>query len=312
MNIATIWGLIRDTIKSWNDDKAPRLAAALSYYAIFSLAPLLVLIIAIASFFIGNNNDIRAQILNQVGLLVGAKGAEIVDTLITNSSHPRSGLIATIIGVVTLFLGATGIFSQLQDALNTIWKVKPREGRPILHIIADRAQSFAMVLGLTFLMLISVVINTAISVVGGYFTNLIGGGGFITPVVEYAFSIVLITVIFAAIFKVLPDVQLKWRDVWVGALFTAVLFIIGQILISLYLSRQATSSIYGAAGSLIILLLWIYYSSQILFIGAEFTKVYASFRGTKVAPTENARPATPDERVREGLPPGEANRLHRV
>ena len=314
MNAKTIIKLIRDTFKNWNEDKAPRLAAALSYYTIFSLAPLLVLVIAITGFVIGNNIAIRDQILNQIRGLVGNQVAQIVDTLITNTSQPRNGTIATVIGVVTLVVGATGLFGQLQDALNTIWKVKPRTQRAILRMITDRAQSFALVLGLAFLLLVSLVISAALSVINHYFTDLVGGSGITTTIINYAVSLLVITVIFGAIFKVLPDVNLSWRDVWVGALATAVLFIIGQFLISLYLGNAAASSVYGAAGSLVILLLWVYYSAQILFLGAEFTRVYAAHQGKEMTPTENAEAMTEVDRAREGLigQPGDAARLQQA
>lgn len=302
MNVQIIWRLIRSTFKAWGEDKAPRLAAALSYYTIFSLAPLLVVVIAITGFVIGSNGAIRSQILGQVQGLVGSQGAQIVDTLITNTSKPRQGIPATVIGVVTMILGATGVFGQLQDSLNTIWKVAPRKTRTIWSMMRDRAMTFAMVVGLAFLLLVSLVITTALSVISRYFAGLLGGATFITQLLNYVVSIAVITFIFGAVFKVLPDVKIKWNDVWVGALVTAILFIAGQFLISLYLGSAAASTTYGAAGSLVILLLWVYYSAQILFMGAEFTKVYADFRGENIVPSENARPITETERARQGLP----------
>lgn len=314
MNIKTIWRLIRDTFKNWNEDKAPRLAAALSYYTIFSLAPLLVLVIAITGFIIGNNVTIRNQILAQIQGLVGGQGAQIVNTLITNTSRPRDGILATVIGIVTLLLGATGVFGQLQDSLNTIWKVKPVKNRGLMTMVIDRAQSFAMVFGLAFLLLVSLVISAALSVINHYFASLLGGARIITQISNYVVSIAVIAIIFGAIFKVLPDVNLKWRDVWVGALVTAILFILGQFLISLYLGSAAASSVYGAAGSLVVILLWVYYSAQILFMGAEFTKVHANYRGVELAPSEKARPITTAERAQEGLTgqSGEVERLQQV
>lgn len=302
MNISIIWRLIRSTFKDYGEDKAPRLAAALSYYTIFSLAPLLVVIIAITGFVIGSNGAMRSQILGQVQNLVGGQGAQIVDTLITNTSKPRQGIPATLIGIVTMVLGATGVFGQLQDSLNTIWKVAPRKTRTIWNMLRDRAMTFAMVVGLAFLLLVSLVISTALSVISHYFASLLGGATIVTQILNYVVSIAVITFIFGAIFKVLPDVKIRWGDVWVGALVTALLFIAGQFLISLYLGSTAASSAYGAAGSLVIILLWVYYSAQILFIGAEFTRVYANFRGQAILPNENARPVTETERARQGLP----------
>lgn len=296
-----IWGLIRETFKNWSEDKVPRLAAALSYYTIFSLAPLLVLVIAIASFVIGNNANIRDQVLGQVQHLVGQQGANIVNTMINNTNKPRAGIIATVIGIVTLILGATGVFGQLQDSLNTIWKVAPKENAGIKEMIKDRILSFAMILGLAFLLLVSFVISAALSVVNHFFISTLGSLGIISQIVNYAVSLAVVTLIFAAIFKVLPDVNVSWRDVWIGALVTAILFAVGQALISFYLSSAASTSAYGAAGSLVVILLYVYYSAQILFMGAEFTKVYAEHRGSVIEPTKNARWLTDGERAAQGI-----------
>ena len=297
-----IWSLIKETFQDWSEDKAPRLAAALSYYTVFSLAPLLVLVIAITGFIIGNNQQIREQIITQVQSTVGAQGAEAVSTLIDNTSQPRSGIIATIIGVGTLLLGATGLFGQLQDALNTIWEVKPKEGRGIMGMIKDRFLSFTMILGVSFLLLVSLVISAALTLINNYFTNLLGGLGILAQILNIVISIGVISLIFAMIFKILPDVEISWGDVWIGALVTAILFTIGKQLLGVYLGSSATTSAYGAAGSLVVLLLWVYYSAQILFLGAEFTQVYARRYGSHIiTPSESARAVTEAERAKEGL-----------
>lgn len=302
MNFKSIWTLVRETLQDWSEDKAPRLAAALSYYTIFSLAPLLVLVIAITGFIIGNNADIRQQVIAQVQSLVGEEGAGAVETLISNTNQPERGILATVLGVFTLLLGATGLFGQLQDALNTIWEVEPKKAGGIMEMIKDRFLSFTMVLGVSFLLLVSLVISATLSMVNTYFTNLFGGAGFLAQTINIIVSLGTITLIFALIYKVLPDVTVQWRDVWIGALVTAILFTIGKQLISLYLARSAPTSAYGAAGSLVILLLWVYYSAQILFLGAEFTQVYARHHGSRIAPTEKARKLTETERAQQGIP----------
>jgi membrane protein len=293
-------GVVRETFKSWSEDKAPRLAAALSYYTIFSIAPLLVLVIAITGFIVGNNTVIRDQILAQVQASVGAQGAGIVNTLITNTSRPREGLIASVIGVITLILGATGVFNQLKDSLNTIWEVAPK-GSGIGGMVRERLSGFVMILGLGFLLLVTLVISTALSVLNQYFNSLLGNTGFIPLVLNYIVQLIVITFIFAAIYKWVPDVRLGWNHVWVGGLVTAILFLVGQYVISLYLSKASPASTYGAAGSLVVILLWVYYSAQILFLGAEFTKSYSLARGEQIVPERNARPLTSTERVQQGI-----------
>lgn len=302
MNLKALWTIIKETFKEWSEDKAPRLAAALSYYTVFSLAPLLVLVIAITGFIIGNDAEIRAQIIGQVEGLVGQQGAEAVAMLIERTSEPRTGTLATIIGVVTLLIGATGVFGQLQDALNTIWEVKPKEGRGIWGVIKSRFLSFTMVLGTSFLLLVSLVISTGLSILNQYFTDLLGNFGILAQIINIVISIGVITFIFAMIFKYLPDVKIQWGDVWVGALATSILFTVGRTLLGIYLGNSATTSAYGAAGSLVVLLLWVYYSSQILFLGAEFTQVYARRHGSRIVPTPGARSLTEAERVKEGIP----------
>ncbi len=293
-------GVVRGTFRSFGEDKAPRLAAALSYYTIFSIAPLLVLVIAITGFVIGSNTQIRDQVLGQVQTLVGPQGAQMVNTLITNTSRPRDGIIASVIGVITLFLGATGVYIQLKDALNTVWEVT-RKRVGIGGMVKERLAGFVMILVLGFLLLVSLVVSAALSVLYSYFTSLLGNSGVISMVANYAIQVVVITILFGAIFRGVPDVEIHWGDVWVGALVTALLFLVGQFLISLYLSKASPSSTYGAAGSLVIILLWVYYSSMILFLGAEFTKQYALARGSDIVPNANARWLTPVERAHQGI-----------
>lgn len=297
-----LWVLLRETFKDWTDDKAPRLAAALAYYTVFSLAPLLVLAITIAGFVLGNNDPIREQVVSQVQGLAGQQAAQSVSEMIDQTNKPASGIIAGILGIATLIFGATGLFGQLQDALNTIWEVKPKPNRGIMGMIKDRFLSFTMVLGISFLLLVSLVISAMLALLNNFFSGVLGDAAFLGQIINFVVSLGVITVIFALIFKVLPDADIAWNDVWVGALVTSVLFNIGKLLIGLYLGNSSAASAYGAAGSLVILLLWVYYSAQILFFGAEFTQVYARMFGSReVRPSENAVAVTDAERANQGM-----------
>jgi membrane protein len=287
---SSMWKLLKETFQEWNEDKAPRLAAALAYYTIFSIAPLLVLVIAITGFIVGSNTTIRDQVITQVQGLVGQQGANAISQLIQQTGQPRNGILASVIGIVTLLFGATGLFGQLQGALNTIWDVQPKPGRGIGGVVKDRFLSFTLVLGLCFLLLVSLVISAALSILNGYFSSLLGGAGILAQVINFIISTAVITLIFAMIFKILPDVEIRWGDVWIGAVVTALLFSIGKGALGLYLGRSAAASAYGAAGSLVVLLLWVYYSAQILFLGAEFTQVYARRAGSRVASSKNPQP----------------------
>lgn len=279
--------LIRDTLQEWRTDKAQRLAAALSYYTMFSLAPLLVIAVAIAGYFIGTGRA-QAQVLAEIGRAIGPGAESFLRELLNNSARTGSGLLPTVIGLATLLFGASGVFGQLQEALNTIWEVEAEADQGILEMIKDRFLSFTMVLGAGFLLLASFLLSAALSTINAHFSELLPGSVFLWQVVNWIVSLGLITLLFALIFKVLPDVEIEWRDVWVGAGITAFLFIIGEFLIGLYLGRSGVVSTYGAAGSLVVILLWIYYSAQILFFGAEFTQVYASKYGSRIVPAEGA------------------------
>jgi membrane protein len=282
-----IWSLIKKTVQEWSADGAPRLAAALSYYAIFSLVPLLVIAIGIAGLFF-QQEQVQGQVAEQLTAVVGADAADTVMGWLDATATAQGGIIATVLGIGALLLGATGFFGQLQTSLNIIWDVQPRPDRGVKGMLRDRALSFLLILFIGLLLLVLIILNSVLSTLGGFIEDLLPGGQIIWMLVNYVINLALVVVLFAAIFKVLPDVQIRWRDVWVGAAVTAVLFVIGQILISLYLSTAAVGSAYGAAGSAIIFLLWIYYSAQILFFGAEFTQVYARRHGTQILPSDNA------------------------
>ncbi|MGF1497012.1 MAG: YihY/virulence factor BrkB family protein [Elainellaceae cyanobacterium] len=305
MDLRGIWQLIQNTIGEWNRDNASRLAAALAYYTIFSLAPVLILVVAIAGFFFGQEAA-RGEIVSQIQGLVGRSGAEVIQTAIENANRPgeNSGTIATIIGVVILLFAATGMFVQLQDSLNEVWNVKPRPGRGIRNFARKRLLSFAMIVGIGFLLLVSLVVSALLSGFSDYVQQVFTGFETLLQVVNFAVSFLVITLLFALVYKYIPDVKIEWGDVWIGAALTALLFSLGKYLIGLYLGNSSFSSTYGAAGSLVALLAWIYYSSQILFLGAEFTQVYARQYGSQIVPDKNAMRT--DRSPRENQLPAES------
>jgi membrane protein len=223
--------------------------------------------------------------------------------MVASAGRHGSGVLATVVGLVTILFGATGVFVQLQDSLNHIWDVEAKPGQGLRSFIMTRVISFGMILGIGFLLLVSLVVSAAVSAVGAWATGLLPGAKILVEILTFLVSFGVVTLLFAMIYKVLPDVKLAWRDVWIGATATALLFTIGKFLIGLYLARGSVSSSYGAAGSVVVLLLWIYYSSQILFFGAEFTKIYASRHGSHVAPEEHAVPVVQEKR--EASRPGE-------
>lgn len=287
MNLRAIWQLFQETFQEWSNDKASRLAAALAYYTIFSIAPLLIIVIAIAGAVFGEDAA-RGEIVNQIQSLVGKDGAEFIELAIKNANKPQAGTISSIISVAVLLLGATGLFTELQDALNTIWEVQPKPGRGVNRVVRQRFLSFAMVLGIGFLLLVSLVISAALSALVTYFSHLLPGIDFIWQIVSFILGFVITTVLFGLIFKVLPDVKITWGDVLIGAALTSLLFSIGRFLLGKYLGNNSFGSTYGAAGSLVVILAWVYYAAQILFFGAEFTQVYSRRYGSGIVPTKNA------------------------
>ena len=282
------WGLLRRTYDEWSADRAPRLAAALAYYTTFSLAPLLVVLIALAGLVFGTE-AVRGQLDDQIRGLLGDDAAKAVQEMVQSATaHPSSGILATGLSLIALILGATGVFGELQDSLNTIWDVRAKPGRGLRGLLRDRLLSFGMVLAIAFLLTVSLVLSALIAGAGAF----VGGhAGALAPLwhaIDGLVSISILTLLFAAIFKWLPDAEIAWRDVWIGAVVTSVLFTAGKIVLGLYLGRSSTVSVYGAAGSLVVLLIWVYYSAQILFFGAELTQVYANQYGTHVRPAPNA------------------------
>ena len=297
-NKKSFWELFRATITQWIEDQPFLLASSLSYYTIFSLAPLLIIVIAIAGFAFGEAAA-EQRIVGTIQGLVGLQGAEAVQTMIQNaSSQPKTGMISAAVGFVTLILGAGGVVGQLQTSLNMIWGVERKPGQGAGGFLRQRFISLAMVLGIGFLLLVSLVVSAVVTSLAQFIRDYLT----LAYALDLLVSLVLVTALFAMIYKFLPDVQIHWRDVWVGAGLTAVLFTLGKFLIGLYLGRSSVSSTYGAAGSVITILLWVYYSSLILFLGAEFTQVYASERGSGVAPANYAEPIGAS-RKRQSPPP---------
>jgi membrane protein len=271
------WTLTRETFIEWNRDGASRLAAALAYYTIFSLAPLLLIIIAVAGFFFGQLRA-REGLLRELEGLLGPSGMEYVRAMLDTTWEPATGILATVIGLTVLLIGATGAFAQLQEALNIIWETPPRRGKGLWPLIRQRLLSFSLVLTIGFLLLVSLALSTGLSAVGKYLSWLLPAYMFpVLYIVNAAFSFAVTTVLFAAIYKILPDTRVRWRNVWLGASMAALLFSIGRTLIGFYLGRSSFSSVYGAAGSFVVILFWVYYSAQILFFGAEFTQVTSRF-----------------------------------
>jgi membrane protein len=282
-NLPTILKL---AYQDWKEDNASRLSAALAYYTIFSLAPLLVIVIAITG-LIWQADAVRMQILSQVSDLVGPEGADFIANLISNRGKPAEGIVALLIGIIALLFGALGVFNELHNSLNIIWEVEverpPGFLQAVKKLLIDRFLSFAMILAIGFLLLVSLVVTTALSATQETIGNAFPLSELLLQIVNLAISLAVITVLFALIFKFLPDIEIEWRDVWIGAFVTALLFSVGKALIGIYLGNSAVASTFGAAGSLVLLLLWIYYSAQILFFGAEFTQVYANQYGSKPA-----------------------------
>jgi membrane protein len=257
------------------------MGAALSYYTAFSLSPLLIIAIAVAGLLFGRE-AVEGYIVEQIGGLIGEETGRAIQTMIASSRRPAAGIIGSVVGVLTLAIGASGVFAELQDSLNTIWKVQPKaKGSGVLKIIRARFLSFAMVLTIGFLLLISLLVHAALAACGKFMGGLFPGTEALLHVINLVISFGVITLLFAMMFKMLPDVKIAWRHVWIGAGMTALLFTIGKFLIGLYLGKSGIASPYGAAGSLIVMLVWVYYSAQIFLFGAEFTHVYATRYGPR-------------------------------
>ena len=266
------WVLKHAFIGWWNDN-VPRLGASLAYYTLFALAPILVIAIGVAGLVFGPD-AVRGEVVGQIQGLVGRQGAEAVQSMIEGAAKPSSSVLATVVGVVTAFLGATGAFIELQTALNAIWRVQPRPGVSVLAFLKQRLISFGLVVGVGFLLLVSLLVSAALSGFNRYLGRLFPALTAFWEASNVLVSLGVVTVLFAMVYQVLPDVRLRWRDVWIGALVTAGFFSVGKQLIGLYLGTSTLASSYGAAGSVVVLLVWVYYSSQVVLLGAEFTRYY--------------------------------------
>ncbi|MEO7359205.1 MAG: YihY/virulence factor BrkB family protein [Gemmatimonadaceae bacterium] len=283
--------------KGWSSDNVPRLGASLAYYTLFSTAPVLIIVIAVAGFVFGAE-AVRGEIVGQIEGYMGAGGAKVVQDLVESASRPGRGGIALIIGSITFLLAATGVFLELQYALNTIFRVKQKAGGNISGFVKARLRSFGLVLSIGFVLLVSLAVSATLVATSKYFDSSVTGVSELWQLLNVVVSFGVITVLFALIYRFLPDVKLLWRDVWIGSMMTAVLFTIGKQLLAMYLGRSSTTSSYGAAGSVIVLLLWVYYSAQIMLFGAELTRVYTE-RVHGLPPTEEF--AEPDKEARPSV-----------
>lgn len=274
------WGLIKKAGASWVDDYAPSMGAALSYYTVFSLAPLLVIVIAIAGLVFGQEAA-RGEVFAQLSGLLGTDAAKTVEELLNAASKPSQGIPSAVVGVVVLLIGATTVFGELQDALDRIWRAPVREGSTGLWgLLRARVLSFGMILGIAFLLMVSLVMSAAVSALGKWWGPAFGGWELMAQAINALVGFVFTTVVFAMIYKIMPRVSVRWHDVWLGAAITALLFSAGRMLIGLYIGKTALASGYGAAGSLVVVFVWVYYSAQIFLMGAEFTWVYARTWGS--------------------------------
>jgi membrane protein len=282
MKAGEAWALIKESVTAWMDDYAPSMGAALAYYTVFSIAPLLIIVISVAGLVFGHD-AVQGQIVAQLGGLVGDEGATAIEGLIKSASDPARGILGTIVGVAVLIIGATTVVAELQDALDRVWRV-PLEDRPsgLMGLLRTRLVAFGLVLGLGFLALVSLILSAGVAAFGAWFGGMFEGWEVLLQALNLIISVALSAGLFAMIYKLMPSVPIAWRDVWIGAVVTAVLFEIGKILIGLYIGKSGVTSGFGAAGSIVVLLVWVYCSAQIFLLGAEFTWVYARRHGSHI------------------------------
>ena len=274
------WTLIKQTVEAWIDDYAPSMGAALSYYTVFSLAPMLLIVISVAGLVFGDEAA-RGEIFSQLRGLMGVDAAKTIEDLLTSVSEPKEGVAATTIGIVLLLIGATSVFGELQDALDRIWRAPARDrSGGLLGLVRARLLSFGMILGVAFLLIVSLVLSAVVAALGRWWSGAFGGWEVLAQSVNIVLGFVVTTGGFAMIYKLMPRVKVQWRDVWLGATVTALLFTIGRVLIGVYIGKSGIASGFGAAASLIVIFIWVYYSAQIFLLGAEFTWIYARTFGS--------------------------------
>ena len=280
MNARQLFGLCQQAFESWKNDYAPSMGAALAYYTVFSVAPLLLIVISVAGLVFGQEAA-RGEIFAQLSGMMGVEGALAVQGMLEAVNKPTEGIVATMIGIGLLVIGATTVFGELQDSMDRIWRAPTRiQSSGVMSLVKVRLLSFSMIMGIGFLLMVSLVASAALAALGKWWSPLFGGWETLAQAVNFAFSFAMVTVAFAMIYKLLPRVRVQWRDVWIGAAVTALLFTIGKHLIGLYIGKSSVASGYGAAGSLVVVLVWVYYSAQIFLLGAEFTWVYARTFGS--------------------------------
>lgn len=281
------WRLIGETFSIWNDGAASSLGAGVAFFTIFAIAPLFMLVLALAGFFFGEEAA-RRELFGELSGLIGPTGGQAVQSLLAAADKPRAGVFATAVGLVALFVGASSVFIQLQTSLNAVWNVRLKPGSGVRNFVKNRLLSFAMLLGIGFLLLVSLIVSAVLDGAAKYMSGIVPAHAAFWHALDFLVSLCLFALLFALILKVLPDVTIAWRDAWIGASMTALLFDLGKFLLGFYLGRSTVASAYGAAGSLVVVLLWVYYSVQILLFGAAFTRVWAEKYGTKIKPIRGA------------------------
>jgi membrane protein len=297
----SVWSLLSTTFGDWYEDRAQRMGAALAYYTIFALTPGLVIVMALAGYLLGPGAESR--IMEQIHELIGAQGAKAVEATVLSARTTSPGTAGIAAALLTLVFGLWGVFGELQDGLNTIWGVTPKPGRRLVDMVKARFWSFTLVVGIGFLLLVSLIVSAWLAALGTYVSYLLPAPAWALETLNFLISLAVITGAFAVIFKLLPDVKIAWRDVWLGAAATSLFFTAGKVLIGLYLGKSAVASAYGAAGSLVVIVVWVYYSAQILLFGAEFTKVWTKRRGSGFKVDTSAKPVTAEARAEQGLGP---------
>lgn len=281
MNIKQVWSLIKAAFSSWLDDYAPSMGAALAYYTMFSIAPLLLIVISTAGLVFGEE-AVRGEIFGQLQGLMGDRGAEAVQGLLESVSKPEEGIAGTLFGTVLLLIGATTVFGELQNAFDRIWRVPSKsKDEGVWRLVRSRLLSFGIILGIGFLMMVSLVFGAAMAALGKWWGPYFASLEILVTALNFLVSFALTTVMFAMLYKFMPRVKIHWEDVWAGAAVTALLFTVGKLLIGIYIGKSAISSGFGAAGSLVVVLVWVYYSAQIFLLGAEFTWIYARMHGSR-------------------------------